>query len=132
VRKILKEQDAEVVFCLPGNDAHPTHSTASRIVQEAIRGTGVREVWFYETWTPLEAPNFIHFFGEEEMNAKEMAIRKHGSQVKRMDLVGAFTGLSAYRGTMGRPLMEGFGKSRMARKRYGEAFLVMRREPDKG
>ncbi len=127
VTALLREEKPDIVFNHPKNDAHPTHKKTSEIVLDALRAVDVNEVWFYETWTPLEKPNFIFFFGEGLMNIKKQAMEKHETQTEKANIAEACIGLNLYRGIMGKELLGGYAKDYAKEKKYGEAFLIEKR-----
>ena len=122
---MLEKEKPDIILLPPQNDAHPTHARVSKIVSEAAKSIKA-EKWFYETWTPLEKPNYIFFFGEDIMKIKIKALKQYESQLERMDLVNAAIGINTYRGIMGELLIEGFTKSGEKQKKYGEAFLIVK------
>ena len=121
VKEVLKREEPDIIFIPYEKDVHPTHRETARVVLMANKKKG-RKIWFYETWTPMENPNFIFFFGENLMKIKLKAIRKHRSQIERMNLDGAIKGLNSYRGILSYEILKGFGKFHKGR-RYAEAFF---------
>ena len=124
--RLLKEEKPDIIFLPPKNDAHPTHRKVSEIITESQKSVEINENWFYETWTPLEKPNFIFFFDERLMKIKMRAIKRHKSQLERVDYLGAIVSLNTFRGIMGQELLGGFGKSYKNDEKYGEAFLIIK------
>ena len=123
---LLRKKKPDIIFIPPKNDVHPTHKKVSKIVLKATEYTKVKEKWFYETWTPLERPNFIFFFNENLMKIKINALKQHKTQIERMDFITSIKAFNIYRGIMGTELLGGFGKSYKIKKKYGEAFLVIK------
>lgn len=126
IREVIKREKPDMVFLPHGGEAHPTHMKASRAVSRALESSGVGERWFWESWSCLQRPNFIFFFGEELMKIKRQAMERHGSQVERTEEVEATVAFNRFRGIMGQPIMHGFGRDYRGKRPYGEAFLVQK------
>ena len=122
--EILRTEKPDIVFSPPCYDAHPTHRRLNQIMRKAIKSSQVEQIWFYETWTLIEKPNFIFFFDEDLMKIKVEAMKKHESQVERLDFINAIKSLDRLRGIMGQELIGGFAKSYHSTKKYGEAFKI--------
>jgi LmbE family N-acetylglucosaminyl deacetylase len=126
MEQLLEKENPDIVFLPPVNDAHPTHKKVNQIVSSALEKNNVKEVWAYETWTPLPNPDYIFFFNDTLMEIKKKAMEKHVSQTERLNFVGSMTSLNRFRGIMGQELMGGFGKSYKEENKYGEAYQKIR------
>jgi LmbE family N-acetylglucosaminyl deacetylase len=126
IQDILKKEKPDIVFLPHENDSHPTHMKASRVVLEALKSEGIKEKWFWESWSPITKPNFIFFFGGDLMEIKKRAMAKHESQVERIEEIEATVAFNTFRGIMGQPLMHGFARNYKGKRLYGEAFLVQK------
>ncbi|MFC1790343.1 PIG-L deacetylase family protein [Patescibacteria group bacterium] len=125
IKKFLEEEKPDIIFVPPSEDVHPTHQKVTKLVLENIgQASSVKQVWFFDGWTPLPAPNYIFFFSEKEMAIKKEAVTKHVSQHQRLNFFRAAKGLNIFRGEMGKELMAGFGASSSLKSQYGEAYLV--------
>ena len=122
--KILKKEKPDIIFLPHEKDAHPTHKKVNKIVLNASKSIKVKKKWFYETWTPLEKPNFIFFFDDLLMKIKISAMKQYKSQLERLDFISAIIALNTFRGITGQELLRGFGKSYKSEKKYGEAFFI--------
>jgi LmbE family N-acetylglucosaminyl deacetylase len=128
VRALLEKEKPDLVITHNHSDSHQTHRTLADIVEHALQKLGPlgpKEVWFYETWSPLHKPDVIHFFKDKTMDNKIKAIRQHKSQTSRLDMESAMRGLSMYRGRMGQEIIGGHG-GMSEKKLCGEAFLKKR------
>ncbi|MBN1263181.1 MAG: PIG-L family deacetylase [Candidatus Pacebacteria bacterium] len=121
---LLKRLRPTIIFLPPATDAHPTHRKVVRIVKAAAKSVSVRQTWFYDSWSPLDKPNFIFFFKEEKMAKKAEAISCHRSQLERLNFLRAVKGLNLFRGEMGKELMGKPAGIFDHEKLYGEAFLI--------
>ena len=124
ILNLIKKEKPTIIFLPTNYDAHPTHRKVNKIVTKAVKTIkGIKEKWFYETWTPIPSPNFIYFFDEKLMKIKIKAMKKHKSQLKRADFSQATIALNKFRGIMGPELLGNFG-SKHKKQKYGEAFLI--------
>lgn len=121
--KIINNTD--FVFMPHPNEAHQTHKAANNLIEKILQNSNISQCWQYEVWTPLEKPNNIYFFGEEEMKIKKKAMKQYKSQIERTNYIDAIVGLNTYRGVMGKEMFGGFG-TYSKDKVYGEAFYVRR------
>jgi LmbE family N-acetylglucosaminyl deacetylase len=124
IRGLIKGERPDIAFLPHEGEAHPTHVKASRVVSRALENFRLEERWFWESWSTLQRPNFIFFFGDDLMKIKREAMERHESQVERIDEVEATTAFNRFRGIMGQPIMHGFGRNYKGKTAYGEAFLV--------
>jgi len=124
VIKLLDQEKPSIIFLPPKNDSHPTHQKTVKIVLEALKAYQVNKLWFYDSWTPLTKPNFVFTFSNNLMKVKIKAIKKHLSQLDRLNYIRAIKGLNLFRGEMAKELLGGFGKKYSSVKQYGEAFLI--------
>ncbi len=78
-------------------DNHPDHLATNDIFVTAV-GQFKSELmcYGYEVWTPLAAPNCVVDISKE-LSVKLTAIKQHESQLKDINLLNAFLGLSQYR-----------------------------------
>ena len=132
VKRIIKDVHPDIIFLPPEDDIHPTHQKVSQILKIAL-GRKKIERRYYETWKPIDRPNFIFFFDRELMDVKIKAMRVYKSQIERTDFLNGVIGLNMFRGSVGQEMIGGFGKE--YRKRlfsdgrivYGEAFYIERK-----
>jgi LmbE family N-acetylglucosaminyl deacetylase len=123
VTELLSKEKPDVAFLPHPGESHPTHRLASSLVLKALESYPVKQRWLWESWSPLHTPNFIFFFGEDAMEVKRKAMRKHASQLSRIDELEATVAFNRWRGIMGAEMMGGYAGSYRGPK-YGEAFLV--------
>ncbi len=114
--QVFLSQTSPELLLLPAADCHATHSLVRKLALEAVsafRKAEGRELLLlgYEFWSPLAQPDLLFGFGVEGMKQKLEAVRKHKSQLKQGDYVGAISALNAWRARLARELVEGFGSS---------------------
>lgn len=124
IKELLKETKPHIVFVPNEEEKHPTHRSTNKIVLKALKGTKVKKILFYEVWTPIKKPSFIYYFNEDLLKIKKKAINQHKTQVTRINLTKAVTGLNAFRGILGKEVLGKFGSIYKDKKQYGEAFLI--------
>lgn len=103
----------------PEIDKHPTHSTVTRLLIEAISESPNLKlkpvVWCYEVWTPFPRYDRIEDI-TPYAELKQRAIEAHKSQMEYKDYAQAILGLNKYRAVFDSFLSE-------AKARYAEVFL---------
>jgi len=128
IAQILKKEKPDFIFLPSKEEIHPTHKKCFYLIKKAIEKVKLKgfQEWRFEVWSPIPRPNFIFFFDRKLMKIKKEAIKKHSSQIKRINLEKAAEGLNLFRGIMGKEIMKGFAGFYPNQKKYGEAFFIKR------
>jgi len=91
-------------------DGHPDHEATNRVFADAAPHLKKdMTVWAYEVWSPLNPNRIVDITPLRDI--KERAIRKHASQMKRIDYVETTIGLNRFRSmavSAGRGFCEAF------------------------
>lgn len=111
--KIIREIRPNIVFIPHENEEDFEHTVVSKMSQEAIwianskyfPEYGNAKSWiydvilFYEVWTPIQRPNYFVDITTVRQK-KTSALKKHKSQLTKVDYTSAVLGLNRYRGVM--------------------------------
>lgn len=97
IARLLERTRPDAVFLPFLLDNHPDHRATNDIFVEAgCRAGGDPVCYGYEVWTSISFPNcVVDITGV--LSVKMSAIEQHASQIKDLDLLNAFLGISQYR-----------------------------------
>lgn len=124
IKELLFKEKPSVIFIPPENDVHSTHQKVTVLVNKALKFYKVKNIYYYDSWSPLTNPNFIFTFNKKLLKIKSLAIKKHQSQLDRLNYLRAAIGLNTFRGETAKELMGGFGKKSSQALQYGEGYLI--------
>jgi N-acetylglucosamine malate deacetylase 1 len=97
LKKILDRIKPDAIFLPFMLDKHPDHLATNEIfigAAESYKGNPM--CYGYEIWTPIAATNCLVDI-TEQLPVKIRAVEQHASQLKEVNLVSAFIGISQYR-----------------------------------
>lgn len=109
LEQILTKYNPNLIYTPFFLDNHIDHFETNRILVQAAKTLDPQTIIaMYETWTPLVSPDMVTEI-TGVMDIKEKAIRCHKTQMKVINFITAFRGLSAYRAAFAR--IEGFAEA---------------------
>ncbi len=103
LRTSIELWQPDVLYVPHGEEMHPDHRAAYRLVRRALTGQGAPmkkpAVRMYEVWTPLKAMDIIVDISPN-MDKKLAAVRAYKSQCAVVRFDDAVLGLNRYRGEL--------------------------------
>lgn len=103
LQSVIKAWKPDLLYAPHGEEQHPDHRSAARLVRRALAGLPARDskplVRLFEVWTPLQRMDHIEDISDY-IKVKLAAIEVYATQCAVVDFVDAFRGLARYRGEM--------------------------------